>query len=592
MNTIYIITGIMFTLLLILVFKIKKQNNLLSNNTFFILSLSLLIGFILELIINFLSTLALKPIILEAYTKLYLIFIVCWFSIFSVYTFLISKKDDTLNKPIMIMYALLTIVSSISIMLLPLNVDTSNFIYLSGNSINIFKVLLPAMICTLFIRTILNRKVISITKCNYIYVALTLLSIFTFLELKYELNVITTILLFITYLVFLTIENPALKEYEIINNLRLKALKANTNKTDFLSNISHELRTPLTSIISSIDEIKSYDLSQELKDNLNDIIDSSNSLLDIVGNVIDINKIENKIYDLKEKNYDIRDVVEKLIKMNTKKYNKENVVFKYSVSDNTPSNLFGDKTKIKEIINNILDNSFKYTNKGSISLTINSVLDNDICNLIIEIKDTGIGIKTEDLNKIFNGNEIDNDINSNVNRDGLGLLVSKDLVNLLNGTITVNSYYGSGSVFTINIPQKLKNELEIVEQTNTTKFNNKKVLLVDDDRLNNRILKRLLKIYNIELDTCERGIECIDKINNGEQYDLIFMDIMMPDINGIDTLKKLKSNKNFNTKVIALTADALSTSRNKYLKSGFTDYLAKPFKKEELEEKLKYLLGE
>lgn len=592
MNTIYIITGIMFTLLLILVFKIKKQNNLLSNNTFFILSLSLLIGFILELIINFLSTLALKPIILEAYTKLYLIFIVCWFSIFSVYTFLISKKDDTLNKPIMIMYALLTIVSSISIMLLPLNVDTSNFIYLSGNSINIFKVLLPAMICTLFIRTILNRKVISITKCNYIYVALTLLSICTFLELKYELNVITTILLFITYLVFLTIENPALKEYEIINNLRLKALKANTNKTDFLSNISHELRTPLTSIISSIDEIKSYDLPQELKSNLNDIIDSSNSLLDIVGNVIDINKIENKIYDLKEKNYDIRDVVEKLIKMNTKKYNKENVVFKYSVSDNTPSNLFGDKTKIKEIINNILDNSFKYTNKGSISLTINSVLDNDICNLIIEIKDTGIGIKAEDLNKIFNGNEIDNDINSNVNRDGLGLLVSKDLVNLLNGTITVNSYYGSGSVFTINIPQKLKNELEIVEQTNTTKFNNKKVLLVDDDRLNNRILKRLLKIYNIELDTCERGIECIDKINNGEQYDLILMDIMMPDINGIDTLKKLKSNKNFNTKVVALTADALSTSKNKYLKAGFTDYLAKPFKKEELEEKLKYLLGE
>ena len=212
--------------------------------------------------------------------------------------------------------------------------------------------------------------------------------------------------------------------------------------------------------------------------------------------------------------------------------------------------------------------------------------------LIIEIKDTGIGIKSEDLNKIFNGNEIDNDINSSVNRDGLGLLISKDLVNLLNGTISVNSYYGSGSVFTINIPQKLKNELEIVEQTNTTKFNNKKVLLVDDDRLNNRILKRLLKIYGIELDTCERGIECIDKINNGEQYDLILMDIMMPDINGIDTLKKLKSNKNFKTKVIALTADALSTSKNKYLKEGFTDYLAKPFKKEELEEKLKELLGE
>lgn len=592
MNTIYIITGIMFTLLLILVFKIKKKNNLLSNNTFFILSLSLLIGFILELIINFLSTLTLKPVMLEVYTKLYLIFIVCWFSIFSVYTFLISKKDDTLNKTIMILYAFLTLVSSLSIILLPLNIDTTNFIYLSGNSINIFKVLLPSMLCILFLRTILNRNVISFTKCNYIYVALILLSICTFLELKYELNIITTILLFITYLVFLTIENPALKEYEIINNLRLRALKANMNKTDFLSNISHELRTPLASIISSIDEIKNYNLPPEFKDTINDIVDSSSSLLDIVGNVIDINKIENKIYDLKEKNYSIKETVEKLIKMNTKKYNKENVIFKYSISENTPQNLFGDKTKIKEIINNVLDNSFKYTDKGSISLTINSEIVSDICNLIIEIKDTGIGIKSEDLNKIFNGSDIDNEINNDVDRDGLGLLITKNLVSLLGGTITVSSYYGSGSVFTIKIPQRLKNELETIEQTNTTKFINKRILLVDDDRLNNRILKRLLNIYDIELDTCERGIECIDKINNGEHYDLILMDIMMPDINGIDTLKKLKSNKNFNTKVVALTADALSTSKNKYIKTGFTDYIPKPFKKEELEQKLKELLGD
>lgn len=592
MNTIYIITGIMFTLLLILVFKIKKKNNLLSNNTFFILSLSLLIGFILELIINFLSTLTLKPVMLEVYTKLYLIFIVCWFSIFSVYTFLISKKDDTLNKTIMILYALLTLVSSLSIILLPLNIDTTNFIYLSGNSINIFKVLLPSMLCILFLRTLLNRNVISITKCNYIYVALILLSICTFLELKYELNIITTILLFITYLVFLTIENPALKEYEIINNLRLRALKANMNKTDFLSNISHELRTPLASIISSIDEIKNYNLPPEFKDTINDIVDSSSSLLDIVGNVIDINKIENKVYDIKEKDYSIKETVEKLIKMNTKKYNKENVIFKYFISESTPQNLFGDKTKIKEIINNVLDNSFKYTDKGSISLTINSEIVSDICNLIIEIKDTGIGIKSEDLNKIFNGSDIDNEINSDVDRDGLGLLVTKNLVSLLGGTITVSSYYGSGSVFTIKIPQRLKNELETIEQTNTTKFINKRILLVDDDRLNNRILKRLLNIYDIELDTCERGIECIDKINNGEHYDLILMDIMMPDMNGIDTLKKLKSNKNFNTKVVALTADALSTSKNKYIKTGFADYIPKPFKKEKLEQKLKELLGD
>lgn len=592
MNIIYIITGIIFTLLLIIVFKIKKQNNLLSNSTFFILTLSLLIGFILELIIGFLSTIVIKPIILEIYTKMYLIFLIAWLSIFSVYTFLISKKDDTKNKIIMISYLILFIISSIIVVVFPLDISVSDNVFVRGNAVNIFKVLVPLMLSILFIRVILNRKELTISKCNYIYPALILLSIISFFLIKYELNVITTSLLFITYLVFLTIENPALKEYEIINNLRIKALKANMNKTDFLNNISHEIRTPLTSIISLVDELKLYDLPIELKDNLNDLMDSSTSLLDIVGNVIDINKIENKVYDLKERNYNIKEVVDKLIKMNTKKYNKENVVFKYTISENTPQNLFGDKTKIKEIINNILDNSFKYTEKGNISLSINSVINNDICNLIIEIKDTGIGIKAEDLNKIFNGDEIDNNINSNVDRDGLGLLVSKDLVNLLNGKIVVNSYYGKGSVFTVTIPQKIRNELETIEQTNTTKFNNKRILLVDDDRLNNRILKRLLKIYNIELDACERGIECIDKINNGEKYDLILMDIMMPDMNGIDTLKKLKANKNFNTKVVALTADATSTSRNKYLKAGFNEYIAKPFKKEELEQKLKELLGE
>ena len=455
MNTIYIITGIMFTLLLILVFKIKKKNNLLSNNTFFILSLSLLIGFILELIINFLSTLTLKPVMLEVYTKLYLIFIVCWFSIFSVYTFLISKKDDTLNKTIMILYALLTLVSSLSIILLPLNIDTTNFIYLSGNSINIFKVLLPSMLCILFLRTILNRNVISFTKCNYIYVALILLSICTFLELKYELNIITTILLFITYLVFLTIENPALKEYEIINNLRLRALKANMNKTDFLSNISHELRTPLASIISSIDEIKNYNLPPEFKDTINDIVDSSSSLLDIVGNVIDINKIENKIYDLKEKNYSIKETVEKLIKMNTKKYNKENVIFKYSISENTPQNLFGDKTKIKEIINNVLDNSFKYTDKGSISLTINSEIVSDICNLIIEIKDTGKGINEEDIPYIWDRYYKNKKKHKrNLIGTGLGLSIVKSILKLHKYNYGVKSEKNKGTTFYFEIIKK------------------------------------------------------------------------------------------------------------------------------------------
>ena len=217
----------------------------------------------------------------------------------------------------------------------------------------------------------------------------------------------------------------------IINELRVNALKKDMNKTNFLNNISHELRTPLTSIINSIEYMSMHtdNLSNEIKESINDLNDASSSLLDLVGNVIDINKIENKELELKEKNYDIRKEVERLILLNKKMSSKKDVVFKYSISENTPNVLYGDKTKIKEIINNLLTNAFKYTDKGTITLTINSVIENNICNLQIEVKDTGIGIKSEELNKIFSKKGIDNDINSDVDRDGIGLFKRFNIFN-------------------------------------------------------------------------------------------------------------------------------------------------------------------
>ena len=417
-------------------------------------------------------------------------------------------------------------------------------------------------------------------------ISLILLFVLTILQFKFtSVLVPTTIMLFITYLIYMYIESPSIKEYNIINELRVNALKKDMNKTNFLNNISHELRTPLTSIINSIEYMSMHtdNLSNEIKESINDLNDASSSLLDLVGNVIDINKIENKELELKEKNYDIRKEVERLILLNKKMSSKKDVVFKYSISENTPNVLYGDKTKIKEIINNLLTNAFKYTDKGTITLTINSVIENNICNLQIEVKDTGIGIKSEDLNKIFSKKGIDNDINSDVDRDGIGLLVSKDLIYLMNGTINVRSYYGSGSVFSIEIPQKISNVVDNNSNDNNITYDNKTILLVDDDELNNKVLSRLLSKYNIKLSTCKNGSECIDKINNNEKYDLIFMDIMMKDMNGVDTLKELKNINNFNTKVIAFTADALTSSKDKYIKYGFDGYISKPFKKEDLE---------
>lgn len=581
MKLIYLITGIVFLLSLLINFKLKRNNKSKSGNVFLCLSLFVLIGYILEIVIlsltDFIKT---NSVIIDIYKNLYYIFMLSWYLILNAYVYTITDIKN--NKLFYVIEAILFIFLSLLITISNNSLLTLSMSILIINTISI-------------VRTIIKKKYLKLTKSTSIIYILTILFILTILQIRYiNLEIPTTIMLLITYLIYLYIESPSIKEYNLINELRLLALKKDMNKTSFLNNISHELRTPLTSIINSIEYMSMHkeNLSEELKETIDDLNDASSSLIDLVGNVIDINKIENKELEIKERNYDIRKEVERLISLNKKISNKKDIVFKYSISENTPNNLYGDKTKIKEIINNLLTNAFKYTEKGTITLTINSIIENNICKLQIEVKDTGIGIKSEDLNKIFSKKEIDNDINSSVDRDGIGLLVSKDLIYLMNGTINVRSYYGSGSVFTIEIPQKISNEISNNTKENNIIYNNKTILLVDDDELNNKVLARLLTKYNINLISCKNGRECINRINNNEKYDLIFMDIMMKDINGVDTLKELKKNNNFNIPVIAFTADALSTSKDKYLKEGFNDYISKPFNKEELEEKLKKYLGE
>ena len=581
MKLVYLITGIIFLLSLLINFKLKRNNKLKSGNVFLCLSLFVLIGYILEVVILLLTDhIRANPVIIDIYINLYYIFILSWYLILNAYVYTITNIKN--NKLFLVIELVLFIFLSL-------------LITVSKNSLLILSISILMINTISIIRTIIKKKYLKLTKSTSIIYILVILFTLTILQIRYiNLEISTTIMLLITYLIYLYIESPSIKEYNLINELRLLALKKDMNKTSFLNNISQELRTPLTSIINSIEYMSMHkeNLSEEIKETIDDLNDASSSLIDLAGNVIDINKIENKELELKEKNYDIRKEVERLINLNKKISNKKDIVFKYSISENTPNNLYGDKTKIKEIINNLLTNAFKYTEKGTIILTINSNIENNICKLQIEVKDTGIGIKSEDLNKIFSKKEIDNDINSSVDRDGIGLLVSKDLIYLMNGTINVRSYYGSGSVFIIEIPQKISDEISNNTKENNIIYNNKTILLVDDDELNNKVLARLLTKYNINLVASKNGKECIDKINNNEKYDLIFMDIMMEDINGIDTLKELKKNNNFNTPVIAFTADALSTSKDKYLKEGFNDYISKPFKKEELEEKLKKYLGE
>ena len=251
-----------------------------------------------------------------------------------------------------------------------------------------------------------------------------------------------------------------------------------------------------------------------------------------------------------------------------------------------------DRIHVKGIVNNLLSNAIKYTEKGKVELSARCINSGDICNLIISVKDTGRGIKAEYINKLFTKFErLDVERNSTTEGTGLGLAITKSLVDMMGGKINVQSSFGQGSIFIVQLPQKISKMVkEDVYKDEVIKFEmnygHKKILIVDDNLLNVKVAKKALADFDFEIDVCENGEECLNKIKSGSSYDLILMDIMMPVMSGETALKKLKEIPGFNTPVIALTADAVAGAYEKYKAQGFVDYIAKPFNKEQISEKL------
>ena len=406
---------------------------------------------------------------------------------------------------------------------------------------------------------------------------------------------------------YMTTENPDALLAEQLAKEKQRADSANAAKTNFLANMSHEIRTPITAVLGMNELILRETKDSAIKQYSGDIEGAAKSLLSIINDILDITKIEAGKLSVISAEYDLGRVLKDVINMISFKAKVKGLEFRVSVDENIPRRMMGDDIRLRQILVNLLNNAVKYTHKGSITLEITRKQSEEgMAKLFFQVKDTGIGIKEEDLQKLCQPFErIEEKRNRNIEGTGLGMSITKQLLTLLNSELKVVSVYGEGSEFAFELTQEIVDDnpigrLEDLAEPVSKEYCNRyeapeaHILFVDDNELNRKVFAGLLKETKIQIDEAGNGRECLEKVKQNT-YDIIFMDHMMPELDGVETFRVMKEMEEFpckNTPVVILTANALVGAKEKYLKEGFRAFMEKPIDYEKLEYLIWDLLDE
>ena len=589
-NTTIFLTIISFfySVLLMIAYFSKDKIKTLENKVYSKLIIINFIGIILELFCTIFAGYAKDYLVFYTIlNKLFLVELTIWCSVFSVYVFLISSKKEknelkSYLKKVSIFHIVIDVITMFLIFVLPVqfNINDLGYVmYSYGPSVNIVFISSTLYITLMFTCLIRNFKNIKSKKYLPIYVYMVIGVLVGIVQkLHPEILAFTSMEAFITVIMYFTIENPDKKLLEEIHMSKKIADAANEDKSMLIYNMMNEVKSIASDINKSSEVILNSNNLEENRFFAREIISSNNKLYSMANNIYNIDVIDDINVKTVKNKYNIKLLLKEVISKNKELFEDKDISFRFNIDSNLPNTLYGDSINLKNVLNTIIGNSYKYTDKGYVELSVNAIFKKDIVRLIIKIEDSGIGIKAEDLDKCLNKNT----------KDQNSLYGARKTINIMGGNLLISSEYNKGTIITIILDQKIYTDSNKDNYDNYV--NNKKILIIDDNNSSTKIISKILDKHNILYDSSNLGKEALDRIRKGDKYDLILLDEDMPYMNGISVINKLNKIKGFDTKVILLTKNSNIIYDDIYKDSGFSDYIIKPIDKDDLMNKInKYL---